>query len=396
MRAFAGGYYNNLKAMYDYLGVKYHSQPFLFEFAKAQKGAVRPGTSERDRPYFIHASNLHQMPPPRPSTVATIAYLTEVLYLIACYTWFSLCCSLVAPRTVPDGEYGGVSESLDGYLRRIRLSRYFINCYLLPLISSVSTCPHESLLAFPASDVIEYKRRTHGAPHYTVSNGVNTVQNTLIKDIEYELSAAVSAIEPLNNGVKISWRKIDRGGRTHEEFFDRVVLAVAPDIVGAIFEPLKHFMARIPTTVVESIVHTDWNSLGVEAKRVNIKDSGAQLIYLRTSEDGASKTESLHIQPCGAIVTTCPFSPIDPCLTIHSAKFTRVLRSPESRKIINGIFGGTQELYGNEKSIPLWKNGQDNVWLVGGWCWDGMVLLEGCVLSAVRVADAFGVHVPWR
>jgi hypothetical protein len=25
-----------------------------------------------------------------------------------------------------------------------------------------------------------------------------------------------------------------------------------------------------------------------------------------------------------------------------------------------------------------------------------MVLLEGCVVSATRVADAFGVDVPWR
>jgi uncharacterized protein with NAD-binding domain and iron-sulfur cluster len=35
MRAFSGGYYNNLKALYDCLGVRYHSQPFLFEFARS-------------------------------------------------------------------------------------------------------------------------------------------------------------------------------------------------------------------------------------------------------------------------------------------------------------------------------------------------------------------------
>jgi len=50
---------------------------------------------------------------------------------------------------------------------------------------------------------------------------------------------------------------------------------------------------------------------------------------------------------------------------------------------------------GNEKSSQ-WLNGDGNVWLVGGWCWDGMVLLEGCVISAMRVADGMGVQVPWR
>jgi hypothetical protein len=46
--------------------------------------------------------------------------------------------------------------------------------------------------------------------------------------------------------------------------------------------------------------------------------------------------------------------------------------------------------------VPQWRSGDDNVYLVGGWCWDGMVLLEGCVVSAMRVADALGVEVPWR
>lgn len=48
-----------------------------------------------------------------------------------------------------------------------------------------------------------------------------------------------------------------------------------------------------------------------------------------------------------------------------------------------------------EKKEFSWRNGDGNVWLVGAWCWDGMVLLEGCVVSAMRVADDLGVEVPW-
>jgi hypothetical protein len=73
-----------------------------------------------------------------------------------------------------------------------------------------------------------------------------------------------------------------------------------------------------------------------------------------------------------------------------------VLRSPESQRIVNAIFGAESRSCIDEKSVPLWRNGDDNVWLAGGWCWDGMVLLEGCVVSAMRVADAFDVEVPWR
>lgn len=384
MRAFAGGFYANLKAMYDHLGISYHSQPFLFEFAKVESLFS----------YFIHASNLHKLPPPRPSAVTTISYVIEVVYLLACYTWFSMCCFLIAPRD----SYGANSETLDQYMRRIWLPDYFVTFYLLPLISSVTTCPHEVLRAFPASDVIEYKRRTHGAPHYTVSNGVKTVQDKLVEGVRCELSTAVEAVKPQGNGVNLFWKKVEGGVVTiNEEFFDRVVLAVAPDIVGRVFEPLRRHTERIPTTVVESVVHRDRSMFGhEEVSAGNERHSGAQLIYLRTSTSGIHRTESLHVQPCGAIVTTCPFSPIDPSLAIHSTKFTRVLRSPASRRVVNGIFEDTPLCYGEEKAWSQWKNGDDNVWLVGGWCWDGMVLLEGCVVSAMRVADAFGVDVPWR
>jgi hypothetical protein len=63
---------------------------------------------------------------------------------------------------------------------------------------------------------------------------------------------------------------------------------------------------------------------------------------------------------------------------------------------VNAIFGDTQNFGSDEKSVPLWRNGDDNVYLVGGWRWDGMVLLEGCVVSAMRIADALGIDVPWR
>lgn len=393
MRAFAGGYYNNLKRLYDHLGVRYRSQPFLFEFAKVPTNPSGRRDS-RESSYFVHASNLHKLLPPRPSAVATISYLLEVVYLLACYSWFAACCFLVQTRGNGSGSFNQTSETLDQYLKRIRLPKYFVTYYLLPLISSVTTCPHEALLAFPASDLIEYKRRTHGAPHYTVSNGVKSAQDKLAQSIQYELSAMVTTVEAHGNQVRLAWKKGNApGDDIQEEVFDRVVLAVAPDVVGLVFKPLQRLMNRIPTTLVESVVHRDRSLLESDEAHGDQGNDQAQLIYLRTSTQGTHRTESLHVQPCGAIVTTCPYTPIEPSSIIHSAKFTRVLRSPESQRIVNNLFSNTPAFGADEK---IWRNGDGNVWIVGGWCWDGMVLLEGCIVSAMRVADAFGVEVPWR
>jgi predicted NAD/FAD-binding protein len=380
MRAFAGGFYSNLKALYDHLNVPYHSQRFLFEFAWP-----RNGSSTQYSSYFVHASNLHQVAP-RPNAVGIIQYLIEVLYLIVCYSWFSVCCFLVAPHT---------GETLRHYLDRTRTPQHFVTYYLLPLISSVTTCPHEALLNFPASDVTEYKRRTNQAPHYTVSSGVQSVQERLIRGIDYELGVFVKAVEPQEKGVKLSWEK--HGEALRSEYFDKVILAVAPDVVSQVFEPLRHHMARMPTAMVESVVHNDRNVLQESASvRTAADRHDAQLICLRTSTDNTTQTESHHVQSCGAIVTTCPYSRLDPSLVLHSAKFTRVLRSPESQRIVNAVFREGQRVCNDDKSVPQWRNGDDNVWLAGGWCWDGMVLLEGCVVSAMRIANALGVDVPWQ
>ncbi|KAJ4984180.1 hypothetical protein SVAN01_10351 [Stagonosporopsis vannaccii] len=372
MRAFAGGFYSNLRSMYDYLGIQYQSQPFLFEFARSKS------------PYFMHASNLHQLPA-RPSGVSVTTYLSEVVFLAVCYVYFSLCCFFIAPQR---------GETLQAYFERTKTPERFANYYVLPLISSVTTCPHETLLEFPASDLTEYKRRTHRAPHYTVSEGVRAAQDRLAKGIQYELNAAITAVEAQEKGVRLSWK--GPNGSEQTKMFDKVVLAVAPDVVGQVFEPLRYYMARIPTAVVESVVHTDDSVLNMRGKTARVTSSAAQLIHLNTSTEGKHMTESHHVQPCGAIVTTCPFSALDKSQIQHSAKFTRVLRSPRSQRIVNAIFEYTQESSSGEKLVPLWRNGDDNVYLVGGWCWDGMVLLEGCVVSAMRVADALDIDVPWR
>src|ERR1700761_7295615 len=166
MRAFAGGFYNNLRALYDHLGVPYRSQPFLFAFSRVF--SYNGGAMEKNT-HFIHSSNNHRIPPLKPRGVTTAAHVLETLYLLLCYGWFSICCFLVMPLSSSPGM---VCETLEQYVTRIRLPKYFVSHYLLPLISSVTTCPHRDLLDFPAYDVIEYKKKTHGAWHYVLCNGI--------------------------------------------------------------------------------------------------------------------------------------------------------------------------------------------------------------------------------
>ncbi|KAJ4323917.1 hypothetical protein N0V84_004141 [Fusarium piperis] len=432
MRANAGGYYHHLLRMYHHLRIPLHPIRFLFVFAKAfptsSDGAPRP-----DESYFVHASNLHQMPPPWPGNRSVLAHIIEILYLIVCQFWFTLACFLFSP--LEDGHVGSseYSESLADYLERIRLPRRYTSHYLLPLLSGVSTCSHDELLAFPASDIVNYKKRSHGQQHYTVCGGVSQVQARLTEGVEdVNLNSRVIEAVPTSDGesIIVRWQStvdgqsmvdgqstvdeqsmVDGSSRIDEQTFDRVILAVSPDVAGAIFKPLRPTLSRLPTRRVESsvlkpqgrvnvCVAKDSDDKTVSSCAHHLADtSPSQTITLRTlfPKSDSARTEALHTMPSRVVVSTCPLQEdLESKSTLRRARFTRTLRSTEGKALVQQLVGDSRSTKKEDDTAAAWVNGQDNVWLAGAWCWDGMVLLEGCVVSAMRIASDFGVAIPWE
>lgn len=442
MRASAGGYYANLMQMYTHLSIPLHPVRFLFVFAEAlsrtqrspvptANGVAASKANPRPKPdaesdttggalrrYFIHASNLHQTPPPWPGNRGVIPHIVEVMYLLVCHFWFSIACFAILPITTSaKGSSSEGGETFAEYLDRIWLPRRYTSQYLLPLMSSVCTCTHDELLAFPASDIVNYKKLSHGQQHYAVCGGVNQVQTRLSERMDHvRLGARVLEVRPnANRGyVSIRWQSTkDNSGRISEELFDRVVLAVSPDVAGKIFKPMETVAHSIPTVQVESSVLAPAVAKD-EARTFSViegsehaasgcmhhtKDgSHAQTITFKTKFSGkAPRTEALHAMPGGVVVSTCPLDPhTSPKTILQHAKFTRTLRTPESRVAVERIMGRMEPDEKTSGQDEEWVNGDDNVWLAGAWCWDGMVLLEGCIVSAMQVADDFGVGIPWR
>ncbi|GAD99112.1 conserved hypothetical protein [Paecilomyces variotii No. 5] len=391
MRAFAGGFYQQLINMYDYLDVRYHAQPFLFSFSKSSQKSTQL--------YMTYASNFHQMPWIPRKGLDLLLWLAEAAYALLCYLWFTVCCYLISPL---EGSPSKRGESLGEYLHRIHMPEYHIKYYLLPLMSSVCTCSHQDMLNFPATDVLGYKRRTHLQPHFVVEDGVRSVQDKLSKGVDVQFGVSLTKVESRNDRVELTWT--DSNGVAKTETFDLAVLGVSPDVAASVFEPVKSSLGQIPTCKVETVAHTDYSALPLyhptEKHVVSSADSLTALIQSEKIAQGIhlwtrdGNTEAAHEQPCGIIVTTNPLKSIDVAKTIRSAKFTRVLRTLQSRNIINNIF--SKDRTSRSGLTSGWTNGQGGVYLVGGWCWDGMVLLEGCIVSAMRVASSLGVQIPWE
>ncbi|QVM05615.1 hypothetical protein D8B26_000322 [Coccidioides posadasii str. Silveira] len=418
MRAFDRGFYPNLTAMYDYLGIRYHQELFFFTFARLPKhGSKALGSPmEQPNPYFIHSSNNHRIPPVRPQACGFWMWVSETVYLAFCLVWFTICCSFVPPKESRPSIGGKTKpcESFGQYLRRLWIPAYFIESYLLPGLASISTCTHAEMLDFPAKDVIDYKQRSLNSPHLRVSGGVSEVQKSLCQGLTVQFNCRVTSVtrQQHGSGVRVTW---DSPGNTqqpdtvpHQKIFDHVILAVPPNAVGSIFAPLRSEMSHIPTAAVESIVHTDLSATKQQPSNalyeMHLAPSPPNWIHFRSSP---YITETIHEDPISSVVVTnFPATPIDPSKIIARTHFTRTLRTPQSRDIVKRIFSpnsrrlnGTPITDGKKltthKAGPF-QNGDGNVWLVGSWCWDGMVLLEGCVVSAMRVARDLGIEVPWR
>jgi hypothetical protein len=382
MRAFTGGYYRNLMAMYNYLGIRYHWQKFRFEFSTEE-----PSSGKRDlSPYFIHASDNHECPPPRPEGTGFLSHALELVFVIVCFFWFTACCYMIPTRER--------EETLDGYVRRIWLPRRFITRYLLPLMSAVATCSHQEMLAFPASDVVQYRKLITRQKQYVVSGGVGMVQEALLKGLDIKFRTRVVRIEPRSSGVEVVFNVFGVREETTQlnQEFDQVITAVPPNVVAGIFEPARPRLSQIPIRTLETIVHR----VPAMSQRPSSSDE-ADHILLKTSKIDGGWTEATHLRPDGIAITSCPIAPLSSGHEVLSRSiFTRTMRTTESRSVVDGILGMASPGDTYAYDSKSWHNGDHGVWVVGAWCFDGMVLLEGAVASAMHVGKAFGVEIPWE
>ena len=285
-------------------------------------------------------------------------------------------------------------ERFDTYLKRIWLPKRFTARYLLPLLSAIATCSHDELLAFPASDIVQYRKLITGQKQYVVTGGVRRVQEVLTQGVSIRFRTRVRSIEPRTSGLEVVYETIDVNGLRSDglERFDRIITAVPPNVVADLFEPSRSQLSMMPVRTVETIVHR---------VRPATQDflSGRRIdrIILKTTHERHGLTEATHLRADGIAVTSCPISPLDASNEILSrSTFARTLRTSESRQIVQRVLSRRGHNNSYESDNKSWRIGGDGLYVVGAWAFDGIPLLEGAVSSAVDVARRFDIEIPWE
>jgi hypothetical protein len=225
------------------------------------------------------------------------------------------------------------------------------------------------------------------------------LQSRLCQGISVICNSRITKVERFDNRLKLYYQHT-KSGEMKDEMFDRVILAVSPRQISRIYPPTSCVMDKLRSHDVYVTVHQDHDMLPPASAQL-IQDQKSELIAMQTKYDpaGGRYTVATHAHPCGVLITTSPEMPaaggalgINPKKVLHTAKFARLLATTVSRESLAALF---REDYSPRKSLP-WVNGEDGVYICGGWAWDGFALLEGCMWSGLSNARSMGAVLPFE
>ncbi|KAK9351700.1 hypothetical protein V1523DRAFT_416042 [Lipomyces doorenjongii] len=402
MRSFAGGYYRRIISLYKSLGLEFHDAKFSYSFSEMEEESGDAKT------YFLYGGRAGAFRQGgRPSRQASLRWMWDLVAVAFWYIYFTIIAAFSTPKggvsfeneiTPPQArhqkrfgseeaqkKYGTLNtddessveddnreiESLQEFFRRWHIPAWFMHRFVVMLFSAMSTCNSETILNAPAADVIDYKRKSFGKPHYVLSHNSRSAVAALTAPLPKEnihLGVAVKAM--LSEGTSWTIRTVE----DDYHHFSHVILATAPSRIAELHRPLLPVFRHVKANSVRVVVHTDDRVLNFLESN-DIRD----LNLLKTS----TGTEATHVLFPGIYQTTSPAPINGDCgedyggriakdKVVSESVFERVLRT-------NGLVNAVDKMRR--------RQGRHNVWVAGSWMWDGLVLLEGCVASAEAVCE---------
>ena len=155
-------------------------------------------------------------------------------------------------------------ETLGNYLKKQKLSKFFIDYHLIPMVSAIWSMPPQESSTMPLKFFLNFFQN-HGLfklknrpQWYTVKNRSRTYVNKILSKIsgEYYKNYKINKIKRETNSIKIYYGD-------HSEFFDyeKIVLAIhADDALSLIDNPLKgenEILSNFNYKKNLAVIHTD-------------------------------------------------------------------------------------------------------------------------------------------
>lgn len=231
MRAFTGGYYPQLLALYRHLGIRARKTNFTYSFARIAEASAVKGERKAPEPRLLYngangvrgISLPHNLMRLRKQGEQGYVRLSAVLECVRrCRVYFGSLVVVVLgyvqlliialwhstlghtadahhplrthtlrdlvrdpfparPARGSSKLRWGAERMAEMVLRRVAgLDERFVEQTLAPLFSAVMTCSLDAVWASPATEVLDYVALTLGRDHFVVQDGVRTVVRALL------------------------------------------------------------------------------------------------------------------------------------------------------------------------------------------------------------------------
>ena len=220
--------------------------------------------------------------------------------------------------------------TLDDFLKREKMSKYFINYHIIPMVSAIWSMPPYEAKQMPLKFFLKFFQN-HGLFNlknrpqwYTIKNRSRTYVKKILETIsgEYYKNYRINKISRLSNGVKVYY-----GGNNEFFDYDKVVIAThADEALSLITDPTpeeKSILANFKYKNNIAIIHTDetlmpknkkaWSSWNSSVNKENTSETSITYWLNLLQNLKTNKNIFLSINP---------FLKIDPKKIISRVKFT--------------------------------------------------------------------------
>ncbi|MEM7704039.1 MAG: FAD-dependent oxidoreductase [Pseudomonadota bacterium] len=365
LRVFFSGFYPNLTALYQQLGIQSEAINYAASF-----GALNENSYFRYSNYRLGRRSV-------PFLKGAGSFKPKALRI----GWEILRLSRKAPKSLADGIPDEMT--LEDYLAENDYSKDFAEGFLYPAYAAICTCSHDSVKAYPARVILEYiNSGLLLSAVRRVTDGTQEVVKRLSSPAkQVHLRSQVVGITRTGDGVSI---------RTPDdtETFDHVVVAAqANQAVQLLEDPSTDEQDVLDCFTYEPsrvIVHTDPRLAppGGESR-------WAPVNFLLAQDDAAPMAtiwmNAIQEMPGPRPIfqTWNPVIEPEPSRVLGQAEF--------ERPIVNAT-----SLRGLKRLATLHQQPDRRIWFCGSYASHGIPLLESAVKSAMAVAENLGVACPWH
>ena len=254
--------------------------------------------------------------------------------------------------------------TLDDFLKREKMSKYFINYHIIPMVSAIWSMPPYEAKQMPLKFFLKFFQN-HGLfslknrpQWYTIKNRSRTYVKKILETISgvYYKNYRINKISRLSNGVKVYY-----GGNNEFFDYDKVVIAThADEALSLITDPTpeeKSILSNFKYKNNIAIIHTDeslmpknkkaWSSWNSSVNKENTSETS--ITYWLNLLQNLKTNKNIFL-------SLNPFLKIDPKKIISKVKFTHpyydkeALENQNRLKIIqnkkNLLFCGSYFGYG--------------------------------------------------